>query len=149
MDSKEFFYEFGKLLYKIDGFYSDIAKESDVKPNLMWVLYALNDGKSHSQKEISKSWDLPLTTINTIVLELKKEGMVELVSIPKKKRERNLVLTEKGKQYSCEVLANIIRMEAKTYSLLGDRAEHLIDDLHDLLETLKACKEENEKCSKF
>lgn len=77
------------MLYEIDGFYFDIAKESDVKPNLMWVLYALNDGKPHSQKEISRSWDLPLTTINTIVLELKKEGMVEMVSIPKKKREES------------------------------------------------------------
>ena len=61
----EFFYKFGKLIYKIDYFYAEVAKKSGVKPNLMWILYALNDGKSHSQKEISVSWDIPITTINS------------------------------------------------------------------------------------
>ena len=52
MDAKGFFYEFGKLLYRIDGFYDEFAKKSGVKPNLLWILYALADGKEHSQKEI-------------------------------------------------------------------------------------------------
>ncbi len=148
MDSKEFFYEFGRLLYKIDAFYSQIAKESDNKPNLMWILYALNDGKPHSQKEISNSWDIPLTTVNTIVLELKEKEIVSMVPIPKKRREKNLVLTEKGKQYCAEVLSDIFKMETKTYSLLGNKTERIIDDLHDLLEKLNACKKENETCTK-
>ena len=75
--SREFFYRFGKLIYKIDYFYAEIAKKSNVKPNLMWILYALDDGKSHSQKEISLSWDIPITTINTIVKELINDDFPE------------------------------------------------------------------------
>ncbi|MBR6288665.1 MAG: MarR family transcriptional regulator [Acholeplasmatales bacterium] len=85
--SKEFFYRFGKLIYKIDYFYAEVAKKSGVKPNLMWILYALNDGESHSQKEISISWDIPITTINTIVKKLNDDGYVDLIHIPGKRRD--------------------------------------------------------------
>ena len=85
--SKEFFYRFGKLIYQIDYFYAEVAKKSGVKPNLMWILYALNDGESHSQKEISISWDIPITTINTIVKELNDDGYVDLIHIPGKRRD--------------------------------------------------------------
>ena len=55
MNSREFFYKFGVSLYKIDMYYSEYAKKSEIKENEMWILYALNDMKEHSQKEISKT----------------------------------------------------------------------------------------------
>lgn len=51
MDAKEFFYLLGKAIYRIDAIYTDYAKESDVSPTLLWILYALNDGKPHTQKK--------------------------------------------------------------------------------------------------
>ena len=95
MDCRKSFYEFGRALYKIDGFYAEYAKTSGVKENLLWVLYALNDGNKHSQKEICESWDLPRTTVNTIVKELEEEGYVVLSQIKGEKRELELALTEK------------------------------------------------------
>ena len=64
MNSREFFYKFGVSLYKIDMYYSEYAKKSEIKENEMWILYALNDMKEHSQKEISKTWEIPRSTIN-------------------------------------------------------------------------------------
>ena len=46
-------------------YYSEYAKKSEIKENEMWILYALNDMKEHSQKEISKTWEIPRSTINT------------------------------------------------------------------------------------
>lgn len=130
-----FFYKFGKLIYKIDYFYAEVAKKSGVKPNLMWILYALNDGKSHSQKEISISWDIPITTINTIVKELIDDGYVELIHIPGKRREMNIILTDKGKAYSKNILNDIYKMEDDVFKLLGDRVR-INDDLEFLLNKL-------------
>ena len=96
MDSKEFFYRLGKTLYKIDGFYTEFAKSGNVKPNLLWIMYALNDGKTHSQKEICDSWDLPRSTVNTIVKELESENIVELVQFEGEKRGLNVVRTDDG-----------------------------------------------------
>lgn len=54
MNSRSFFYDFGRALYHVDSFYDEFAKQSNVSSALLWVLYALNDGNSHTQIEISK-----------------------------------------------------------------------------------------------
>ena len=132
---KEYFYRFGKLIYKIDYYYAEIAKKSGVKPNLMWILYALNDGKSHSQKDISISWDIPITTINTIVKELNNDGYVDLIHIPGKRREMNIILTDKGKEYSKNILKDIYEIEEKVFKSLGEKVR-INDDLEFLLKKL-------------
>ena len=137
----EFFYKFGKLIYKIDYYYAEIAKRSGVKPNLMWILYALNDGKSHSQKDISISWDIPITTINTIVKELNNDGYVDLIHIPGKRREMNIILKEKGKEYSKDILKDIYEIEEKVFKSLGEKVR-INDDLEFLLKKLYESKGE-------
>jgi DNA-binding MarR family transcriptional regulator len=132
---REFFYKFGKLIYKIDYFYAEIAKKSNVKPNLMWILYALDDGKSHSQKEISISWDIPITTINTIVKELINDGYVDLIHIEGTRREMNIILTDSGKEYSKKVLRDVYLIEEKVYEALGEKIR-INDDLEFLLNKL-------------
>ena len=72
MNAKEFFYDLGKAIYKLDSIYTHFAKDSDASPTLLWILYALNDEKPHTQKEICQNWDLPKSTVNTIIMELKK-----------------------------------------------------------------------------
>ena len=131
----EFFYKFGKLIYKIDYFYAEVAKKSGVKPNLMWILYALNDGKSHSQKEISISWDIPITTINTIVKELINDGYIDLIHIEGTRREMNIILTDSGKEYSKKVLRDVYLIEEKVYEALGEKIR-INDDLEFLLNKL-------------
>lgn len=65
-------------------YYSEYAKKSEIKENEMWILYALNDMKEHSQKEISKTWEIPRSTINTITKDLENRKIIEL----KKNRRR-------------------------------------------------------------
>ena len=134
MDSKQFFYNFGKSLYRIDGFYAEYAKESNIKENLLWILYALNDGEEHSQKEISDSWDLPRTTINTIIKELQGDGFIELVQIKGEKRELNVKLTESGKKYADELLAELYEIEKRVFEQLKD--DSILTEMNDLLEKL-------------
>ena len=138
---KEYFYRFGKLIYKIDYYYAEIAKKSGVKPNLMWILYALNDGKSHSQKDISISWDIPITTINTIVKELNNDGYVDLIHISGKRREMNIILTDKGKEYSKNILKDVYEIEEKVFKSLGEKVR-INDDLEFLLKKLYESKGE-------
>lgn len=125
---REFFQKFGKLLYRLDNFYNEFAKKSGVKPNLMWILYALDDGLPHSQKEISISWDIPITTINTIVKELINDGYVELSHIKGKRREMNIILTKKGVLYSKEILSDLYKIEDSVYKTLNERIR-VNDDL--------------------
>lgn len=142
MDSKEFFYRLGKTLYKIDGFYTEFAKSGNVKPNLLWIMYALNDGKAHSQKEICDSWDLPRSTVNTIVKELESENIVELVQIKGEKRELNVVLTDDGQKYADSLLKDLYDLETAVYDKMQSDAEILLNKFEKLAGVLN--KEEKE-----
>ncbi len=132
MDSKEFFYRLGKTLYKIDGFYTEFAKLGNVKPNLLWIMYALNDGKAHSQKEICNSWDLPRSTVNTIVKELESENIVELVQIKGEKRELSIVLTKDGQKYADRLLKDLYDLETAVYDKMQSDAGILLDKFEKL-----------------
>ena len=54
---------------RLDGAYERLSKKMGVKANLLWLLYALDDGKPHSQSKICDEWLFPRTTINTIIRE--------------------------------------------------------------------------------
>ncbi|MGM9942584.1 MAG: MarR family transcriptional regulator, partial [Erysipelotrichaceae bacterium] len=51
-------------------------------------LYALNDDEKHSQKDICDGWSIPRTTINTIIKDLEKQQMVEMIPIFGKRRKK-------------------------------------------------------------
>ena len=143
MTSKEYFYEFGKLIYKVDGFYAEYAKKFDVKENLLWILYALNDGKDHSQKEICDSWDIPRSTVNTITKELEGEGYVTLSQIKGEKRELRLKLTDEGKEYAESLLSELYEIEAIVFEKFKPRT--MLYDLKEIEEELNKAREAVEK----
>ena len=134
MNSKSFFYQLGKGLYHIDGFYAEYAKESNVKENLLWILYALNDGEEHSQREISDSWDLPRTTINTIIKELEVDGFINLAHIKGEKRELSVKLTESGKKYADKLLSNLYEIEKRVFEQIN--GDVILNEMNNLLKKL-------------
>ena len=138
MDAKAFFYAFGKSLYHIDAAYDEFAKAAGiVSPALLWVLYALNDGEEHTQHEICADWALPKSTVNTVVMELKKSGCVELVPIKGKRREMTVLLTESGKAYAESLLKAIYEKEAQVFQQLDDRELEVAAHLQKLAALLR------------
>lgn len=89
MNSKQFFKQLGMLLYGIDGIYDEYGRKNIIaSTNVLWVLYALNDDEKHSQKDICDGWSIPRTTINTIIKDLEKKQMVEMIPIFGKRRKK-------------------------------------------------------------
>ncbi|MBE5958367.1 MAG: MarR family transcriptional regulator [Lachnospiraceae bacterium] len=137
MNSRSFFYDFGRALYHVDSFYGEFAKKSNVSSALLWVLYALNDGNPHTQIEISNDWELPKTTVNTVIKEIQKNGYVELVPIKGKRREMSIVLTESGKKYANSVLSELYKKEGEVYKSLNREEREIIIVLEKLARKLK------------
>lgn len=140
MNSRQFFYDFGKALYHIDYFYDEFAKQSNISSALLWVLYALNDGNSHTQIEISNDWKLPKTTVNTVIKEIQKQRYVELVPIKGKRREMSIVLTESGKRFADDVLSDLYKKEAEVYKSLSAKEQEIVAVLEKLEKNLKGDK---------
>ena len=137
MNSKSFFYNFGKALYHLDSLYDDFAKQSNVSPAILWVMYALNDGKAHTQIEISNDWDLPKTTVNTVIKEIQQKGYVELVPVKGKRREMSIVLTESGKEYADQILSDIYKREKAAYKALSSEEREVVAVLEKIVELIK------------
>lgn len=101
---------------RIDGLYYRVAKRMGIKENTLTLLYALDDGTVHSQKQICEEWLIPRTTLNTIVKECVEKGYIVL-SVEGHTKEKNICLTPKGKVFAGTVYRNIYRAEEEAMRL--------------------------------
>lgn len=97
---------------EIEGACALISKKIGIKENTLTLLYALDDGLPHSQKEICEEWFLPKTTLNTIVKECVEAGYLTL-NETSGSREKALCLTEPGKAYAARILPQVYALEEK------------------------------------
>ena len=142
MNKKEFYTRLGKAAYEYEALYetysTKINKRTD---NFIWILYAIDFNGLETQKEIADHWSMPLSTVNTIIKQMEKEGYVELIKKEDDGRERKIKLTEKGIEYSKDILKDIYLAEDKAYKKLKNPKE-LIEEYERLVsETKKAIKE--------
>jgi DNA-binding MarR family transcriptional regulator len=94
----------------IDGIYEMVAKKIGIKINTLALLYALDDGQPHSQKEICEEWLIPPTTLNTIVKENIAAGYLYLHTDTGKK-EKEICLTDKGAAFAQTILNQVYNIE--------------------------------------
>lgn len=95
---------------KIDGVYYYFARHLGINENTLTLLYALDDGRLHSQKEVSDEWLIPRTTINTIVKNMVADGYIAFD--PKQHtKEKAIMLTEKGRDYVDKLMKSIYSAE--------------------------------------
>lgn len=99
MDGNESARRLAKAACALDGAYDRLAKRLGITGNLLWLLYILDDGAPHSQKQICEEWLFPKTTINTLTKECQGAGYITLHTIPGKKRELHIQLTDAGRDY--------------------------------------------------
>ncbi len=145
MNEKDFFYELGKLIYRIDGVYEIYGKNSHINsPNLLWILYSLNDGKEHSQKQICDDWSIPRSTANTIIKELEEKEYITLRQIKGQRRELNIVLTESGKTYADMLLKDLYNREKEAYKNIPNPKE-VLEILNNLVQNLQIISNGGEK----
>lgn len=112
--------------------------ENDYTESEGILMYALDDGVPHSQREIADTWQIPRTTLNTIVKQWERKGFLTLTAIPGKRREMEISLTETGTKYVKERLKVVYQAEQtameKTFAKYG---ESFIDALAYFSETLE------------
>lgn len=109
----------------INQTYSKIANNLLIKEDLLKLLYALDDGLPHTQSDICKAWDIPKTTLNTIVQESIEQKLLIFEDSKNSKKEKYLKLTDYGKVYTNEILKTIYEIENKAYSVSKDNSNYL------------------------
>lgn len=85
-------------LVKAVGMKSALEKLVPASDSEFILMCALNDGKPHSQKEIADGLGMSRTTVNGIVKQWEKKGLLTFNKIAGKRREKQIVLTELGRE---------------------------------------------------
>ena len=122
---------------RIDALYVDSMRTFGVKGNLFVLFYAIADGKAYSQRQICDDWHLPRTTLNTIVRECVKDGLVEL--LPRGNKEKDIHLTPKGRKIADEVFGPIFAAESRVMEpFLAAGALEMMEKMADSFEAVFA-----------
>lgn len=130
-------------LRNIDKAYYSTEKKKRLSDAELCIMYALDDGEPHSQREIAEEWHLSKTTINTITKHWESEGLLIQKPIPGKRREMQITLTEAGKTYAESFLSFLYKAEDKALQKTLDRySDAFIEALEYLGESLKEAFEE-------
>ena len=95
---------------RIDGAYYLFARRRGIHENTLALLYALDDGTPHSQKQVCEEWLIPKTTIHTIGRQLEGEGLLTLQA-GEHGREKTICLTPAGVTYAREILQDVYAAE--------------------------------------
>lgn len=95
---------------RIDGAYYLFSRKLGIKENILTLLYALDDGEPHTQKQICEDWLIPKTTINTNIKELADAGYLRLYP-GEGTREKTIGLTNKGKAYTEKIMQRVYEAE--------------------------------------
>ena len=80
-----------------------------MKTPLRFFMYLMM-GSPHFQKEISDAWLIPRISIHSIVKMMQKEGYIQFCT-KQHKKEKAIILTEKGQKYTDSLLADIYAVE--------------------------------------
>ena len=130
-------------LCNIDKAYYSTEKKKRLSDAELCIMYALDDGEPHSQREIAEEWHLPKTTINTITKQWESEGLLIQKPIPGKRREMQITLTEAGKTYAESFLSFLYKAEDEALQKTLERySDAFIEALEYLGESLKEAFEE-------
>ncbi len=130
-------------LYRIDEAYYLNEKKKKLSDAELCVMYAIGDGKAHSQVEISREWLVPKTTVSTIVKRWEKEGYLTMTPIPGKRREMSIKLTESGEENAAGFMSFLYKAEDKALCKTLERySDEFIEALEFFGENLKDAFEE-------
>lgn len=121
---------------RIDGTYYLISRAMGATENAVALLYALDDGEAHTQKQISQEWLIPKTTLNTIVKECVSEGYIRLEPHA---REKTLRLTEAGRAYAKALLEPLYAAEGRAMeAVLSDASPEFVTALERFAQELQS-----------
>lgn len=123
---KEQLLEINRLYTENEQIYHDLAQHYGLSDSIHWILYMLYESETGvSQTELCEAWHLSKQTVNSAVSAMIQRGWVSLEIIPGTKNRKNIVLTEKGRQFSSKVIGEMQEIEENAFSRIPEEEREL------------------------
>lgn len=121
-------YSLNKAIIEFRGIYSLWSKRHGINYNEMLVLYTIREYGYCTQKQICDSYLLPRQTINNVILNMKKRGLLEIRD--KIKKEKVFILTDTGKEFAKVFIQSLEELEYSAIQEFG------VDNIKQITELL-------------
>ena len=102
---------------RITELYGEWAKQHGMSYHAMITLYALNQDRKCTQKQIAAEWLIPKQTVNTVVKELERQGYVFFQT---GKKEKQVRFTEAGRAFAGPCLQELYEIEDRAVAAMGE-----------------------------
>ena len=113
-----------------NGLYSSWAASKNINYYLLFVLYALEGQEAMTQKKICTCTGLAKQTVNSVIRSLKENGYVDLAPGIEDRREKQIILTDKGIAFSDELITPLRELEHRVLQIMGsDRMQQMVDNI--------------------
>lgn len=112
--------EINKSIIKMRGVYAVWCRERGLNYHELLVWYSLRSFGPCTQKQICEHYLLPKQTIHNIVTGLREKGYVELRQEGTGWREKVIVPTEAGREYSRSFMEPLEAIEVQAVEEMGE-----------------------------
>lgn len=111
--------------------YEEWAKAHGMSVNSLLVLSAIHEGGNDcTQRKISQRWMIPKQTINMILKEFERKGLVELLPMQEDKRNKLIQFTPAGDEYADGIISKLRKVELYVIEEIGiARMKQLNDNM--------------------
>lgn len=149
MKSEELQYEYLNLAYReLEEAYHMIAATNDVSDGAMWILYAVREsgGSPVTQAEIAETMFMNRQTVNSAIRHLETKNCVRLESIENNRKNKRIVLTERGEALARKTVDLIIGCEKRAFGSFTEHERASFLELNKkFVKTIKGLLENGEK----
>ena len=112
-ETELFLNDVNRAIIKFRGIYSEWSKKHNISYNEMLVLYTIRENGYCTQKQICENYLLPKQTINHVIVNMLKNGLLRDSLKYNTGRQKAFELSEKGENYARPLLDSISRVEEK------------------------------------
>ncbi len=111
--------------------YEEWSKAHGLSFNSVMVLYSIYEETGNcTQKLISQKWLIPKQTVNMILKDFEKRGLIELVPLQADKRNKVIQPTAAGKEYAGAIITELRKLELFTIEKMGvERMRRINEDM--------------------
>lgn len=112
MDSEFLIYKelqhYYTLWRECNAVYEHWAKEHGLSLNSLLILYSVCEEDTFcTQKRICQEWLIPKQTVHAVLKEFEERGYIRLTPTENDRRNKQIFLTETGKQFAGDILSEL------------------------------------------
>lgn len=112
--------EYYAIWRRTNAIYEEWAKKYGMSYYEMLIVISLWEADAPcTQKQICEEWTLPKQTVNSILKNFERDGLITFETLKTDRRNKSILFTEAGLEFSNKIMGDLQRKESQVWRQLG------------------------------